>query len=426
MVITLAACGDTDQPGPAATESAQSAAPPATVALSVLTAEVDGCPTASVRDSGQLIYVTLPRACAATTAPVHLLVGMVRQGQWFPAQPLSLARTVGESDQRLEAIVGLGRRQVQVVRQGQWREVPHLGSWHGRDGAGLLELDGALYLLGGWLYEDVTNEVWKTTDLVHWQFMGHAPWPSRHGAGWLVHNNRLWVIGGDLYADVWSSADGVHWNQEAAAAPFGGRYTPNVASVNGEILVYAGQDWLPEAWCHDRPDCQARAATSVWKSRDGRAWVPVLQQTPWAGRALVHGSAVWAGEVYVIGGGLKVAPPNERYAETSAEFDDIWSSPDGMNWKRRATTLGFASRTHFSVLSTELGCYVSDGSVAVQNRLSHDFYFASDCVHFEPVAVPTELPMRHASSLAAFNGSLVLLGGPPYGKAGTSVWQYFP
>jgi hypothetical protein len=40
--------------------------------------------------------------------------------------------------------------------------------------------------------------------------------------------------------------------------------------------------------------------------------------------------------------------------------------------------------------------------------------------------VPADLPARHASSLAEFNGTLVLLGGPPYGGASTQVWQYVP
>lgn len=86
----------------------------------------------------------------------------------------------------------------------------------------------------------------------------------------------------------------------------------------------------------------------------------------------------------------------------------------------------FPGRTHFSVLHTDKGCFVSDGSVGKQDNLSNDLFFASDCVHFERLPVPPALPLRHASSLADFNGSLVLLGGPDYGTAGTSIWQYFP
>lgn len=391
-----------------------------------LTAQVEGCETTRLHDSGQVVYVVVSASCPLAPPVRTLTIGFGRVGNPTQEPFSSTTRAIGAVDTQPVNIDGLGTRQVQLVRQGQWREVPHLGQWAPRDGAGLLALDGAMYLLGGWLEGPVTNEVWKTVDLVNWQFLGYAPWPARHGAAWLVHNKRLWVIGGDLYEDVWSSADGVIWTQETAQAPFGQRYTPNAVSINGEIVVYGGQDWTPVPWCHERPDCQARGVPGVWKSSDGKTWREALTSTPWAPRALMHGSAVFQGEIFVVGGGLKVAPPNERYTETSAEFNDIWSSNDGMRWTLRSSSLGFTPRTHASLLSTDLGCYVSDGSVGWQNNLSNDFFYAADCVSFAPVAVPPELPKRHASSLAAFNGSLVLLGGPPYGDARTSVWQYFP
>ena len=391
-----------------------------------LTAEVEGCESNRLQDSGQVLYIVISALCPSGPPVRKLTLGYGRANSLTQGPFTSTTRVIGDVDTQPVTINGFGLRQVQLVLQGQWREVPHLGQWAARDGAGLLALDGALYLLGGWLDGPVTNEVWKTVDLVNWQFLGYAPWPARHGAAWLVHNKRLWVIGGDLYEDVWSSADGVIWTQESAQAPFGQRYTPNAASINGEIVVYAGQDWTPVPWCHEGPDCQARGVPGVWKSSDGKNWREALVSTPWVPRALMHGSAVFQGAIFVIGGGLKVAPPNERYTETSAEFNDIWSSNDGVQWTLRSTSLGFTPRTHASVLSTDLGCYVSDGSVGWQDNLSNDFFYAADCVNFAPIAVPTELPKRHASSLAAFNGSLVLLGGPPYGDAGTSVWQYFP
>ncbi len=323
-------------------------------------------------------------------------------------------------------IPGLGRRQVGLFQSGQWRRFGNEHSWIGRDGAGLLVLNGSLYLLGGWTYGPVTSEVWRSDDVANWTFLGNAPWEGRHGAAWLVHRNRLWVIGGDLYTDVWSSGDGIQWEQATADAGFGARYTPNAAVVNDEIVVFAGQDWEPVEWCNLRPDCTARGNRTVWKSSDGKSWTQILAQAPWEGRGLIHGSVVHQGQIFLIGGGLKVAPPDERYQETSVEYTDIWSSPDGIRWTQQLQGGAFPGRTHFSVVHTATGCYVSDGSVGKQDNLSNDLFHAPDCIHFSKVQVPADLPIRHASSLADFNGSLVLLGGPGYGTAGTSVWQYFP
>lgn len=392
----------------------------------VLSVQVEGCALATLEDSGHVVYVRMPLSCDGGPERRQLSIGLGTAGSPHVAQAQRLTRDIGATDTTIVRIEGIGVRQIQLVRRGQWRKVEHLGTWAPRDGAGLLALGGALYMLGGWLHGPVTNEVWRTFDLMQWEFLGYAPWPARHAAAWLVHDNKLWVIGGDLYDDVWSSPDGLQWTREALAAPFGRRYTPNAASIGGQIVVYGGQDWLPIDWCHERPDCSARGLRSVWTSGDGRQWTQATAQAPWEGRGLIHGSAVHDGRIWMIGGGLKVAPPNERYSETSAEFTDVWSSLDGQSWQLETAQAGFAGRTHFSVLATREGCFVSDGSVGAQINVSNELFHAPDCRRFSPLPVPADLPARHASSLAEFNGTLVLLGGPPYGGASTQVWQYVP
>lgn len=389
--------------------------------VSTLTAHMSNCAPATVHDTGKLVYAVLAEDCSVDetkTSDVNLRFGSSNAAVLVK---LALGQETGAV-----LIPGLGSRQVGLFKTGQWRKIENRNGWAERDGAGLLLLNGELYMLGGWLNGPVTNEVWKTADLTQWTFLGNAPWPPRHGAAWLVHQDRLWVIGGDLYADVWASADGVQWTKLAEIAPFGERYTPNAAVLGEEIFVYAGQNWRPIPWCNERPDCEAHAERSVWKSKDGKDWTLALQEAPWEGRGLIHGSIVHEGEIFLIGGGLKVAPPNGRYTETVAEFRDIWSTADGVNWKRRIDPFSFAGRTHFSVAKGNGGCFVSDGSVGTQNNLTNDLFFAADCLHFSPVPVPPDLGTRHASSMIFFNGSLVILGGPQYGTAGSTIWQYFP
>lgn len=386
-----------------------------------LYATVEGCPATAVHDSGHAVYLVQARDCPGGVRRVELTAS--RPGDPAPA-PVVL--NLGDSGETSIDIPGLGPRSVGLFRVGTWRMLPNTDSWSGRDGAGLLLLRGELYLLGGWAYGPTTNEVWKTRDLVHWERLADAPWPPRHGAGWLVHDDRLWVIGGDLLDDVWSSPDGVTWTQETAHGPFGPRYTPNAASLNGEIVVYAGQYWGPVEWCITRPDCFAAGPRDVWRSRDGRQWTRATAQAPWPGRGLIHGSIVHDGQIFLVGGGLKVTPPGERYAETSVEYTDIWSTRDGANWTQRLARFSFPPRTHFSVLSTPVGCFVSDGSVGTQVNASNELYVARDCIDFLPVPDTPPLQKRHASSLAWFNGSVVILGGPSNDAPGTVIWQYFP
>lgn len=396
------------------------AAPPVTPVAS-LSVRMADCESAAVHDSGRVIYVVADRRCAAGGPRRQFSLGLAAAGA-VPGDAVQLDMLEGDELDGI-TVPGLGLRRVGLVRAGQWRRFDNVDSWQHRDGAGLLLLDGELYLLGGWIWGQVTSEVWKSRDLVHWEFLGNAPWPARHGSAWLVHEHKLWVIGGDLYDDVWSSPDGVAWTQEASHAPFGPRYTPNAASVGGRIVVYGGQSWQTGTGCDF---CVAEASREVWSSADGRRWQLANAQAPWQGRGLIHGSIVHDGEIFLVGGGLKAVPAGEHYSETVAERGDAWSSHDGVAWTRRSEALPFTPRTHFSVVATPQGCYVSDGSVGTQANVVNDLFFAADCVSYAPVPDTPPLEPRHASSLAAFNGSLVILGGPPAGDAGTTVWQYFP
>lgn len=385
-----------------------------------VTASLGSCPVQRVDDSGAILYVVVSPSCDSTQLAGSITVEA--NGESFTTNTYF----DGYDQTQTMALPVIGPRDVTVFKSGSWRRIANDSSWAGRDGAGLLVKNGRLYLLGGWTYGPVTSEVWTSTDAVHWEFLGNGPWEGRHGSAWLVHDDRLYVIGGDLLTDVWSSADGIDWRLENANAPFGKRYTPNAVSLDGKIIVYGGLYWDPVDWCHDRDDCSAVGRNDVWQSADGGVtWSLLTAAAPWEGRGLIHGSVVYGNRMVLIGGGLKVAPPGARYQETSREFSDIWSSADGISWRQETADFGFAPRTHFSVAASEWGCIVSDGSVGTQTNVSNDLLFAPDCVHFTAVPDPP-LERRHASSLAVFNGSVVILGGPPSGGAATTVWQYFP
>lgn len=380
----------------------------------------DPCSAPVFHDSGFVLYILVPRNCTPNTDTiVALRWGNGRTSRWIEVPFTAL----GE-ESRVEFEVG-ATRDVSVHQRGTWRSFPNTSSWTWRDGAGLLVKEGVLYLLGGWSSDAYVDDIWASRNAIDWTRLSRQPWGPRHGAGWVIHQNRLYVIGGDLYQDVWSSADGVDWTKENGQGPFGKRYTPSAVSDGSRIFFYGGQYWAPYDWCAYQPECRAIGLNDVWASNDGRDWQELTNSAPWAGRGLVHGGAFFRGRIYIVGGGLKLGLPGAAIADTIAEFSDIWSSADGSTWRKEADTLGFKPRTHFSLLSTSSGCYVSDGSVTNQPNLSNDLFFAPDCVHFEPVPDTPPLPVRHASSLAYFNGSLVILGGHR-DTAGTAVWQYFP
>jgi len=372
-----------------------------------MVAAVPSCTDVRLHDSGTIAYVTVEKSCVLSETP--FVVSFLNDAGAYAVQFEALG---------VEQAVRLGSwaRRVTVVERGTWRRFPNTDSWNWRDGAGLLAKDGGLYFISGGNGDDrnAPPDVWFTRDLATWaRLVEQAPWMGRHGAGWIVHRRRLYIVSGDFATDAWSSADGINWRQHTATADFGPLYTPNVVSLNDELILYNGM----------RPDYSGE--TGVWASGDGAEWERVAT-VPYQGRALIHGVAVFQGRVYVIGGGLKgFTDTGDWPVDTTAEFTDIWSSADGRVWRKEADTLGFAPRTHFAVLGTTHGCYVANGSVGLQRLTTGEVYFAPDCVHFELVSDPSPMPGVHATSLAEFNGSIVILGG--HGSVvGSTVWQYFP
>jgi hypothetical protein len=131
------------------------------------------------------------------------------------------------------------------------------------------------------------------------------------------------------------------------------------------------------------------------------------------------------GRIYLVGGGLKLAGAGEALAETTEEHNDIWSSADGVHWRLELQHAAFSARTHHAVLATRDGCYVAGGSIGQQLRTTNEVWFAADCVNYRLLPGSLAMGIRHAASIAEFNGTVVVLGG--HGDtAGTWVWQYFP
>ncbi|MBL9215001.1 MAG: hypothetical protein JNG83_05955 [Opitutaceae bacterium] len=170
----------------------------------------------------------------------------------------------------------------------------------------------ALWILGGQTlppfapHEEIFyRDLWRSADGVHWQqVQPREPyWSPRAMVGAVVFKERLWVIGGGLYEtpshpdrrsyhDVWSSADGVTWEQHTAAAPWSPRTYHSVAVFDHRLWVLGGFLKQGRGKRGDRND--------VWYSDDGREWRELLD-TPWPPR---HAASVFVfdGALWVVAG----------------------------------------------------------------------------------------------------------------------------
>ena len=105
--------------------------------------------------------------------------------------------------------------------------------------------DNRVWVIGGMNQaHSVLNDVWYSSDLVHWHQVPGIPWAARMGHSLACYDNRMWVISGlsdshstTCLADVWYSQNGVNWKKGFdISVPF----AYGVAETINERLFVAG------------------------------------------------------------------------------------------------------------------------------------------------------------------------------------------
>jgi hypothetical protein len=299
---------------------------------------------------------------------------------------------------------------------GQWRTNSEAGGWSPRDGVGLVNLNGVLFLLGGWnpsWAPTTTNEVWTSTDLGKtWTQLPNAPWERRHSAGYLVHDNKVWVIGGDVLSghyqnDIWSF-DGSVWIQvTSSAAPLAtGRVLFQTFSHDGKMWIVGGQtlDDIPSS-----PAVPIATKTGspyyddVWSSTDGITWTLVSTGNLWSPRASIIGNAVKDGYMWLVAGGAYDTQGNARVYK-----NDVWRSTNGVAWEQVTANGGFPVRQYncVEVLGEDL---VVIAGWANENLA--DAWASRDGITWRELKSVPWLA-RHAAGICRNKNELIITGGP--------------
>src|SRR5262249_39695706 len=133
------------------------------------------------------------------------------------------------------------------------------------------------------------RDIWTSADGVTWEEVKPKEpfWPQRGMIGGAtVFKGRLWALGGGtydtprrpqrlFYNDEGSTADGVIWTEHTKAARWHPRQYHDVA-------VWDGRLWVLEGW-------NQKNRNDVWYSEDGVTWHE-LPGTPWKPR---HAASVF-------------------------------------------------------------------------------------------------------------------------------------
>jgi hypothetical protein len=188
-----------------------------------------------------------------------------------------------------------------------WDLVTNQAGWSPRLAAGAVAFKGRLWILGGtenYYFGDdksLKNDVWSSPDGKTWtRVVEQAPWSPRAYHAAVVHGGKIWVLGGGNYVptyhaqnDVWSSADGVHWEQATEHAPWPPRLWFSAVDFRDRLWVLGGWSNNPSKNWGD-----------VWHSKDGKTWTELRSNVVWKERH-EHSAYVFQDKLWVAGGHAK-------------------------------------------------------------------------------------------------------------------------
>ncbi|HWV15653.1 MAG TPA: hypothetical protein VN030_09475 [Cellvibrio sp.] len=133
-----------------------------------------------------------------------------------------------------------------------------------------------LWLMGGFNMSDF-GEVWSSQDGINWTEVAKAEFGFRNHSTLVAYDDRLWMIGGStldrsqggdsaLRSDVWSSSDGIHWQQRTAEAGFDPRWGLRAVNFKQQIMVIGGD------LSSGAKGVAMQGQNDIWSTSNGTDW----------------------------------------------------------------------------------------------------------------------------------------------------------
>ncbi|MEZ6144255.1 MAG: galactose oxidase [Planctomycetaceae bacterium] len=288
-----------------------------------------------------------------------------------------------------------------------WVRVTDEAEWQPRDSQGELVYDGKLWIFGGWFdsYEAPPRDVWSSADGKSWQLVEKsAPWKHSDLSMSVTFHDRMWFMGGwyngrlpghSASNMVWSSNDGVKWDQETDNAG----WSPRLASA---LVVHEDKMWILGGTENYYFGDDSSLRNDVWSSTNGKEWTLVTDSAAWAPRAY-HQAAVLNGRIYVFGGG--------NYVPEYRALNDVWSSADGVTWRLETEAAPWSPRLWFSSAVYRDHIWVIGGWSNNPSTNLGDVWYSKDGKSWKQFESKVQWKERHEHSVFVFQDKLWVVGG---------------
>ncbi|MCI0683484.1 MAG: hypothetical protein L0Y71_15375 [Gemmataceae bacterium] len=288
-----------------------------------------------------------------------------------------------------------------------WVKVTDHAGWQPRDSQGELVYKDRLWIFGGWFdsFKAPPRDVWSSPDGKTWKLVAkEAPWKHSDLPMTLVFKDRMWLMGGwyngrlpghSASSEVWSSTDGVHWDQAAKRAGWSPRIAAGAVVFQDKMWILGGTE---DYYFGDRKSLK----NDVWHSADGKEWMQATANAGWSPRAY-HQAVVHGGKMWVMGGG--------NYVPEYHALNDVWCSDDGVRWTQVIDKAAWPPRLWFSSVVYRDRMWVLGGWSNKPSKNWGDVWHSRNGKDWQQLRSAGAWKARHEHSAFVFQDKVWIAGG---------------
>ena len=178
------------------------------------------------------------------------------------------------------------------------------------------------------------------------------------------------------------------------------------ARVRYQAVVHNGQIYVMGG------SDQAEGGTlkrDVYSSKDGVNWKRETPTANWSAR-VDHRAVSHQGRIYVLGG-----------FDGAGRTNDVWSSPDGDMWRLETAAAGWSARREHEVVSHNGRIYVMGGRIGDGEGYLNDVWSSADGKTWTQETAVAEWFARRDFQAVSHRGRLYVMGGNISRKYGTLI-----
>lgn len=172
-------------------------------------------------------------------------------------------------------------------------------------------------------------------------------------------------------------------------------------------IVYENKLWMIAGSAASPGDFGSIRQNDVWSSPDGINWTEITASAPFSARNN-HTSVVFDNRVWVIGG-----------FRGDGYFNDVWHSDDGINWTQATTSANFTARLSHSSVVFDNKMWVIAGS---DGGTKNDVWSSGDGINWTEVTSNANFPKRSGHASVVFDDKIWVLGGSTLDENNEVKW----